>query len=64
MVLDLISWDYLYPEYTREMATYRKQIRIPPPRGPSGLEVRGEIQQKLQSTNNLETVIVRTKYVF
>ena len=26
--------------------------------------VRGEIQQKLQSTNNLETVIVRTKYVF
>ena len=30
MVLDSIPWDNLYPENTREIATYRKQIRIPP----------------------------------
>ena len=29
MVLDLISWDHLYPENTREMASYRNQIRVP-----------------------------------
>ena len=30
VVLDLIPWGNLYPEYTKEIPTYRKQIRISP----------------------------------